>query len=151
MSRPPTAELLRTAEKMMRPDWAEDQLPPDVRPRPTATTWVTREGWRVPVAEMSMGHVYNTVCMLSRQANKAIEKRIHKLESSAGSAYGYAGTAPDGAAMAAEGYADECFQEIFVLTHYREQAIAELCASQVACWGALVERLSGDEVDDENS
>ncbi len=141
MSRP---DILVVAERMMRPDWVPDELPPNVRPHPTATTWVTREGWRVAVKDMTMGHVFNTVAMLRRQAERAIKKRIEKLENIAGNAYAYAGTAPDGASMAAEGYADDCFREIYSLQ--QPEAVDIVCAQSVRCWPALMKRLKGDDI-----
>lgn len=62
--------------------------------------WVTREGRRILISDMTNGHVQNTYNMLIRSART-------RAQLAALDALRYAANAPDGAAMAAERAADE--------------------------------------------
>lgn len=61
--------------------------------------WTKRDGTKVAIAKMTDSHVWNTYRMLV----KANQRHCNDL---ALAALGYAGSAPDGAAMAAESEAD---------------------------------------------
>lgn len=41
-------------------------------PLPTKTIWVTREGERIPVRDMTDSHLHNTITMLRRQSPAAV-------------------------------------------------------------------------------
>jgi hypothetical protein len=48
------------------------------RPQPTATTWVTRDGQRIPVSDMSDAHLVNTIRYLRRTASLALMDHLNK-------------------------------------------------------------------------
>ena len=53
-----------------------DGPPYNQQPRPTTTTWVTRDGQRVPVSDMTDAHLVNTIRYLRRSANASITDEI---------------------------------------------------------------------------
>ena len=77
-------------------EWLTDQDFCDVVP---PTTWTTRDGRTLPIAEMTDDHLLATIRYLRRRNRLALFK-ITMRESLL--RYRYAETAPDGAAMAAE-------------------------------------------------
>jgi hypothetical protein len=70
----------------------------------TPATWRTKSGKVIPIAEMEDGHLLNTIRLLQRTYARVC--LTVSLEAS-----GYAATAPDGAAMAAESEADQLMEE----------------------------------------
>lgn len=64
-------------------------------------SWTTKNGTVVSIADMSDGHLDNTVAMLDRNPRVKALARAFAYEYLP-SMYAYAATAPDGAAMAVE-------------------------------------------------
>lgn len=66
-------------------------------------TWTTRDGRVVSIAGMDDDHLVNTINLLRRRSRSALVSRAWRL---ALNALSYAEREPDGAAMAAEEYAE---------------------------------------------
>lgn len=68
--------------------------------------WITRDGRRIPYAQLEHGHLVNIINMLWRAA------KAKALLNTAGEAMAYASEAPEGAAMAASNEAADMLEAL---------------------------------------
>lgn len=87
--------------------------------KPYKSHWQTKEGRLLLPEEMETSHIFNALNMLARLARKVYLQQARELHDRSLDAIAYAGTAPDGAAMAAESEAQHMAEQAH---EYRDMA-----------------------------